>query len=37
MGVGDDNLYELFGAFDIPLGDTWSARLPLGGRQRAVM
>jgi iron complex outermembrane receptor protein len=34
MGVGDDNLYELFGAFDIPLGDTWSARLSLGGRQR---
>ncbi len=34
MGVGDDSLRELFGAFDIPLGDTWSARLSVGGRQR---
>jgi iron complex outermembrane receptor protein len=34
MGVGDDGLAELFGAFDVPLGDTWSARLSLGGRQR---
>ena len=34
MGVGDDGLRELFGAFDVPLGDTWSARLSLGGRQR---
>jgi iron complex outermembrane receptor protein len=34
MGVGDDNLRELFGAFDVPLGDTWSARLSVGGRQR---
>jgi iron complex outermembrane recepter protein len=33
-GVGSDSLYELFGAFDIPLGDTWSARISLGGRQR---
>ena len=34
MGVGDDNLRELFGAFDVPIGDTWSARLSVGGRQR---
>lgn len=34
MGVGDDGLAELFGAFDVPIGDTWSARLSLGGRQR---
>jgi iron complex outermembrane receptor protein len=34
MGVGDDNMRELFGAFDVPLGDTWSARLSVGGRQR---
>ena len=34
IGVGDDNLYEVFGAFDIPMGDTWSARVSLGGRQR---
>jgi iron complex outermembrane receptor protein len=34
LGVGDDSLYELYGAFDLPLGETWSARLSLGGRQR---
>src|SRR5687767_5016511 len=34
MGVGDDNLRELFGAFDVPMGDAWSARLSVGGRQR---
>ena len=34
MGVGDDGLAEVFGAFDIPIGDAWSARLSLGGRQR---
>ena len=34
LGVGDDSLYELYGAFDLPLSDTWSARLSLGGRQR---
>ncbi len=34
VGVGEDNLHELFGAFDVPLGDDWSARLALGGRQR---
>ena len=31
VGVGEDNLREAFGAFDIPLGDNWSARLALGG------
>jgi iron complex outermembrane receptor protein len=34
VGVGQDNLREVFGAFDLPLGDTWSARVALGGRQR---
>ncbi len=34
LGVGDDSLYELYGAFDLPLSDTWSARISLGGRQR---
>jgi iron complex outermembrane receptor protein len=34
MGVGDDGLRELFGAFDVPAGDTWSARLSIGARQR---
>jgi len=34
VGLGDDNLREAFGAFDIPLGDTWSARLAAGMRQR---
>jgi len=34
LGVGSDSLYELYGAFDLPLSDTWSARLSLGGRQR---
>jgi len=34
LGIGDDNLSEVFGAFDLPLGDAWSARLSLGGRQR---
>ena len=34
VGLGSDSLYELFGAFDIPMGDTWSARLSVGGRQR---
>ena len=34
LGVGDDGLRELFGAFDVPLGDTWSARFSIGGRQR---
>jgi iron complex outermembrane receptor protein len=38
MGIGDDSLRELFGAFDVPLGealeDKWSVRLSLGGRQR---
>ena len=34
LGVGEDNLYELHGAFDLPSSDTWSARIALGGRQR---
>jgi iron complex outermembrane receptor protein len=34
VGVGSDSLYEVFGAFDIPMGDTWSARISVGGRQR---
>jgi iron complex outermembrane receptor protein len=34
LGIGDDSLSELHGAFDLPLGDTWSARLSLGARQR---
>ena len=32
VGLGEDNLLEVFGAFDLPLGDTWSARIALGGR-----
>jgi iron complex outermembrane recepter protein len=34
VGLGEDNLREVFGAFDLPLGDTWAARVALGGRQR---
>ena len=34
VGLGEDNLHEVFGAFDLPLGDTWSARLALGWRER---
>jgi iron complex outermembrane receptor protein len=34
VGVGEDNLRELFGAFDIPMGETWSARIAVGGRER---
>jgi iron complex outermembrane receptor protein len=34
VGVGDDNLRELFGAFDMPIGDAWSARFSVGARQR---
>ena len=34
VGVGQDNLLELFGAFDLPINDKWAARLSLGGRQR---
>src|SRR5690349_8144572 len=34
LGVGSDNLYEVAGAFDLPLSDTWSARLSVGGRKR---
>jgi iron complex outermembrane receptor protein len=34
VGVGEDNLRELFGAFDLPINDAWAARVSLGGRQR---
>ena len=34
VGLGDDNLREAFGAFDLPLGGDWSARLALGMKQR---
>ena len=34
VGVGEDNLHEVYGAFDMPLGDTWSARIAVGGRER---
>jgi iron complex outermembrane receptor protein len=34
LGVGEDNLRELFGAFDLPISDTWAARLSVGGRRR---
>jgi iron complex outermembrane receptor protein len=34
VGLGDDNLREAFGAFDIPLGGNWSSRLALGFKQR---
>ena len=33
-GLGEDNLHELFGAFDLPINDAWAARLSLGGRER---
>jgi iron complex outermembrane recepter protein len=34
VGLGNDNLREAFGAFDIPLGGDWSSRLALGFKQR---
>ncbi len=34
VGLGDDSLREAFGAFDVPLGETWSARMALGMKQR---
>jgi iron complex outermembrane recepter protein len=34
VGLGEDNLREAFGAFDLPLGGDWSARIALGLRQR---
>ena len=34
VGLGEDNLREIFGAFDLPLGGNWSARLALGMKQR---
>src|SRR5688572_15528184 len=34
LGVGEDNLHELFGALDLPINDQWAVRLSLGGRER---
>jgi iron complex outermembrane receptor protein len=34
LSVGEDNLREVFGAFDLPLNDQWAARIALGGRKR---
>jgi len=34
VGAGEDGLLEAFGAFDLPLSDTWSARVALGMKQR---
>ncbi len=34
VGLGEDNLREIFGAFDVPLGEDWSARIAVGGRER---
>ena len=34
IGLGEDNLREVFGAFDLPLGGDWSARVALGMKQR---
>ena len=33
-GYGTDDLFEVFGAFDIPLGEQWSARASAGYRRR---
>jgi len=33
-GLGDDNLYEAFGAIDVPMGDMLSARFSVGARKR---
>lgn len=32
--VGDDNLYEAFGAIDVPMGDKLAARFSVGARKR---
>src|SRR5689334_1680699 len=34
VGAGEDGLLEAFGAFDLPMSDTWSARVALGVKQR---
>jgi iron complex outermembrane recepter protein len=34
VGLGEDNLREVFGAFDIPLGEQFAARIAVGGRER---
>jgi iron complex outermembrane receptor protein len=33
-GVGDDNLYEGFGALNVPIGDKLAARFSVGARKR---
>jgi iron complex outermembrane receptor protein len=34
IGLGEDNLREAFGAFDLPFNDQWAARIALGLKQR---
>ncbi|MGH1471476.1 MAG: TonB-dependent receptor [Cellvibrionaceae bacterium] len=34
LGIGDDSLFEFFGALDLPMGDALAARISLGARQR---
>jgi iron complex outermembrane receptor protein len=34
IGLGEDNLREAFGAFDLPMNDQWAARIALGLKQR---
>ena len=34
VGAGEDGLLEAFGAFDLPMSETWSARVALGVKQR---
>jgi len=34
LGFGSDNLFEAYGAFDLPLSETWSVRMSVGTRQR---
>jgi len=34
LGVGEDNLWDAFGALNVPLSETLAARVSLGARQR---
>ncbi|WP_129793181.1 TonB-dependent receptor [Sphingosinicella sp. CPCC 101087] len=34
VGIGDDNLFEVFAAYDIPISSHWSARVSGGFRDR---
>jgi iron complex outermembrane receptor protein len=34
IGLGEDNLREAFGAFDLPMNDQWAARIAVGLKQR---